>query len=96
VHIEAALERLPTCVGLSQLAKQSATCLRLITPLIPVGMRQSVQPGLLEDGCWCLLVPHSAAAAKLRQLIPAMIAHLRKHDQHVTELHIKVSMPSPK
>jgi Dna[CI] antecedent, DciA len=92
VRIEQALARAPILANLTQLAQQSAACLRLVVPLIPAGMRPSIQAGPLEDGTWCLLVSNSAAAAKLRQLAPALAAHLRTHGQDVNELRIKISM----
>lgn len=94
VRIEHALARAPILANLAQRAKQSAACLSTITPLIPVGMRQSIQAGPLEEGCWCVLVPNSAYAAKLRQLAPALTAHLRQHNLPVSELRIKIAMPS--
>ncbi len=92
MRIEQALARAPILANLTQLAQQSAACLRLVVPLIPAGMRPSIQAGPLEDGTWCLLVTNSAAAAKLRQLAPALAAHLRTHGQAVNELRIKISM----
>jgi Dna[CI] antecedent, DciA len=92
VRIEQALSRAPILANLTQLAQQSAACLRLVVPLIPAGMRPCIQAGPLEDGTWCLLVTNSAAAAKLRQLAPALAAHLRTHGQAVNELRIKISM----
>jgi hypothetical protein len=37
-----------------------------------------------------VLVPHSAAAAKMRQWMPAITAHLRAHGLEVQHLRIKV------
>ena len=38
----------------------------------------------------CLLVRNNAAAAKIRQLLPAMAAHLRTKGWDVTEIRLKV------
>jgi hypothetical protein len=35
-----------------------------------------VRPGPLDDDGWALLVPHGAAAAKLRQQLPALVEAL--------------------
>jgi hypothetical protein len=99
-----AVQRAPSLAGLALMAKQSAECLRLITPLIPPPMRSGVQAGPLQqiaqtgtqrDGHitqWCLLAANSAVAAKLRQLAPALAAHLRTHGQHVQDIRIKIAM----
>jgi hypothetical protein len=96
-----AVQRAPSLAGLAQMAKQSAECLRLITPLIPPTMRSGVQAGPLQQTTteldhhttqWCLLAANSAVAAKLRQLAPALAAHLRTHGQDVQDIRIKIAM----
>lgn len=47
-----------------------------VAALLPETMRPSVRPGPLDDAGWVLLVGDSAAAAKLRQLMPALEAAL--------------------
>lgn len=89
-----AAQRAPSLAGLVQLADQSAACMRMVTPLIPASMRSGVKAGPLEEGQWCLLAANSAVAAKLRQLAPALAAHLRTHGQNVQEIRIKISMRS--
>ncbi len=92
VPVLQAVQRAPSLAGLAQLAKRSAQCLQLVTPLIPVPMRSAVQAGSLDAGQWCLLAANSAVAAKLRQLSPALAAHLRTHGQEVQEIRIKIAM----
>jgi hypothetical protein len=96
VPLTQAIERTPSLASLARLAEQSARCLRLITPLIPTPMRSGVQAGPLQSGQWCLLAANSAVAAKLRQLTPAMAAHLRTHGQDVQEIRIKITMHPPR
>jgi hypothetical protein len=92
VSVVQAVQRAPTLAGLAQVAEQSAHCLRTVTPLIAVSMRSGIKAGPLEDRRWCLLVTNSAVAAKLRQLAPALAAHLRTHGHDVQEIRIKISI----
>lgn len=92
VPVVQAVHEAPNLAALAQLARQSQECLRLVTPLISPAMRSGVQPGSLVKGQWCLLAANSAVAAKLRQLSPALAAHLRTHGQAVNEIRIKIAM----
>jgi hypothetical protein len=92
VSVVQAVQRAPSLAGLAQQADLSAQCLRIVTPLIPASMRSGVLAGSLLEGQWCLLAANSAVAAKLRQLVPALAAHLRTHGQNVQEIRIKISM----
>ena len=92
VPVLKAMSQAPGLAGLAQQAKHSADCLRLVTPLIPISMRSGVQAGPLEENQWCLIAANSAVAAKLRQLTPAIAAHLRTHGKNVQEIRIKISM----
>jgi len=49
-----------------------------------------VQSGGVDDDTWCLLVPNSAVAAKLRQTVPALCAHLRTKGWNVNSIRVKV------
>jgi hypothetical protein len=49
-----------------------------------------VKAGPLDAQGWCLLVPHNAAGAKLRQLVPALTAHLRSHNFPIEKIRVKV------
>jgi hypothetical protein len=50
-----------------------------------------VRAGALDDQTWCLLAPHNAAAAKLRQLAPGIAAALRTRGLPDLALRIKVA-----
>jgi hypothetical protein len=80
----------PTLSQLSAMASDGQNRLQAIGPLLPSSLRSLVQSGGTEDGCWCLLVPNSAVAAKLRQTLPALCAHLRSKGWHVTSIRVKV------
>ncbi|WP_369952376.1 hypothetical protein [Limnohabitans sp. TS-CS-82] len=68
--------------------------IRAIAPLLPASLRALVQSGGVEGDAWCLLVPNSAVAAKLRQTIPALCAHLRTKGWDVNTIRIKVKSHS--
>ena len=62
---------------LSQRMRESQDRLAAITPLLPPAMRASVRAGPIDDTGWSLLASSNAVAAKLRQMLPALEAHLR-------------------
>lgn len=86
---QAALES-PSLASLMGRVRESSLRLQSVKSLIPAPLRARVQAGPLEDGCWCLLVPSNAVAAKLRQLLPAFQAHLIQQHLGVTTIRIKV------
>ena len=52
----------------------------------------AIRSGPIDGETWCLLVDSNAAAAKLRQLAPALLAHLRTKGWAVTNLRLKVQI----
>jgi hypothetical protein len=46
----------------------------------------------VDGTSWCLLVTGNAAAAKLRQLLPALQAHLRSRGWEVNSIRLKVQI----
>lgn len=85
----------PTLSQLAKLTSESSARLKAIEPLIPPGMRASVQAGPIEGSTWCLLVRGNAAASKLRQLLPSFEAHLRSKGRDVQAIRIKIQSHSP-
>lgn len=90
-NVSQVMQNAPTLSALSQRAQDGLARLQAIQPLLPPALRNSVQSGNVEDDAWCLLVPHAAAAAKLRQLLPALAAHLRTKGWPITQVQVKVS-----
>ena len=84
----------PTLARLSELVADSGARLQCIIPLLPPALRASVKAGPVEDTVWCLLVANNAVAAKLRQLLPDLTAHLRTKGWDVTQIRLKVSTGS--
>lgn len=90
VTVQQAAEDSPTLARLAELARESGERLRAVESLIPAALRPAVRPGPIEGTAWCLLVEGNAAAAKLRQLLPALQAHLCGRGWEVTAIRIKV------
>ncbi|WP_240538387.1 hypothetical protein [Rhodoferax sp. PAMC 29310] len=85
----------PTLARLSELASDSKARLKAVEFLIPTGLRAYVAPGPIDGPVWCLLLSSTSAAAKLRQLLPAMEAHLRVKGWDVNSIRIKVQAHRP-
>ncbi len=79
---------------LSELSRDSVARLKAVEPMIPPVLRSSVTAGPIDGSNWCLIVNNNAAAAKLRQLLPAMQAHLRTRGWEVNAIRLKVQIPA--
>lgn len=86
-----AAEASPTLAQLAQRAQASQARLALVRSSLPPALRTQIKAGPLQGGQWCLLAPTPAAAAKLRQCVPALLAQLGSHGQGVESIRIKVS-----
>jgi hypothetical protein len=91
ISLQDAVGSAPTLARLSQRAAESAARLRAVQPLLPPGLRPLVRPGGIDEAGWCLLAPHNAAAAKLRQLIPALLLALQAAGHPVSAIRVKVA-----
>ena len=85
-----AAEDSPMLAKLAELARDSGERLKAVESLIPPALRSAVRPGPIDGLAWCLLVDNNAAAAKLRQLVPALLAHLYSRGWQVTSIRVKV------
>jgi hypothetical protein len=92
VTLQQAAEDSPTLARLAQLARESGEQLKAIEPLIPLALRSAVRPGPIDGLSWCLLVDSNAAAAKLRQVLPALLGRLREHGSRITSIRLKVQV----
>lgn len=90
ITLQQAAQESPTFALLMGRVRESSDRLHAIRALLPVALRASVQAGPIEDDAWCLLVSSNAVAAKLRQLLPALQAHLNSRDLGVASIRIKV------
>ncbi len=92
--LEQVVNTAPDLAQLSAIARDHQNRLRAIRPLLPVSLRNMVQSGSVEGDAWCLLVPNSSIAAKLRQTLPALCAHLRTKGWNVNTIRVKVKSPA--
>ena len=83
----------PHLARLMDIQRASQDRLQAVLGLIPATLHDHVQAGPLQDGVWCLLLANNTTAAKLRQLLPALQAHLRTHDLAVESIRLKVQRP---
>ncbi len=77
---------------LSELSKDSVARLKAVEAMIPTMLRSSVTAGPIDGSNWCLIVNSNAAAAKIRQLLPTMQAHLRTKGWQVSAIRLKVQI----
>ena len=85
-----AAEDSPTLARLAELARESGERLKAVQPLIPEPLRPAVKAGPIDGTSWCLLVSNNAAAAKLRQILPAIRSRLVDRGWQVTSIRLKV------
>lgn len=71
-------------------AQSAQACLAELRSVLPASLLGQVQPGPIEDGVWTLLVGHSSAAAKIRQWVPALQAHVRTKGWPVQRIEVKM------
>lgn len=90
ITIEQASQEAPMLARLVALTQDSSARLKAIEPLIPPALRAAIQAGPVDGERWCLLVKSNAAAAKLRQLLPAFEAHLRRKGWEDTVIRLKI------
>jgi hypothetical protein len=85
----------PTLARLTELTRDSVARLQAIAPLLPAALRANVKAGPIDGPVWCLLLETNAAAAKLRQMLPALEAHLRSKGWAVDAIRLKVQRSQP-
>ena len=90
ITLEQASLASPMLAQLTSLSRDSSARLRAVENLIPALLRPSIQAGPIDGASWCILVSNNAAAAKLRQLLPALAAHLRTKGWDVQTIRLKV------
>jgi len=82
----------PSLARLTALSDESVARLRSIQSLIPATLRAAVKAGPIEGPVWCLILDTNAAAAKIRQMLPAFESHLRSKGWEVNSIRLKVQI----
>lgn len=71
-NLRQALQGSETLAGLLGRVQASRDRLAAVLPLLPPELAGQLRAGPLDEQAWLLLVDNSAAAAKLRQWLPAL------------------------
>ena len=90
VTLQQAADASPMLAQLAALTRESSERLKAVESLVPPALRPALQAGPIEGTTWCIMVKSNAAAAKLRQLLPAMQAHLRCKGWQVNVIRLKI------
>jgi hypothetical protein len=90
LSLDTALARSEPLTGLMQRVRESRARLEAVAGLLPAGLIGGVRAGPLDETAWVLLVAHASAAAKLRQLLPALQAALLERGWQGPPIKIKV------
>ncbi|MFN4004995.1 MAG: hypothetical protein ACK4J1_09855 [Hylemonella sp.] len=90
IPLQQAVQESAVLARLSELGADSAARLKAVEPIIPAVLRPLVSAGPINGSIWCLIVNGNAAAAKLRQLLPAMQAQLCNKGWQVSAIRLKV------
>jgi hypothetical protein len=88
--LEQVVDSAPSLAHLSAMARDTRNRLQAIAPLLPASLRPHIQSGGVEGDVWCLLAANSAIAAKLKQTLPALCAHLRSKGWDVNTIRVKI------
>lgn len=91
--IEQALASSAPLALLASRMQASQDRLAAIQPLLPPAMRAAVRAGPIDDTGWSMLASNNAVAAKLRQMLPALEAHLRTKGWDGPPVRIKLLSP---
>ncbi len=92
VTLMQATQETPMLARLTELTRDSVARLKAVEPLIPGALRASVQAGPIDGAVWCLIVDNNATAAKIRQMLPTLAAHLRAKGWEVNSIRLKVQI----
>lgn len=95
ISLEQAAQASPALSQLVGQAREANARMKAIEPLLPPGLRASIQPGRIEGSTWCLILKNNAAATKVRYLLPSLEAHLRTKGWDVQCIQLKVLSHSP-
>ena len=91
--IDQALADSQPLAALSRRLRESQLRLDAVLPLLPPAMRNSVKAGPIDETGWTLLATNGAVSAKLRQMLPALEAHLRSQGWPGPPVRVKMLSP---
>ncbi len=94
VTVSQALQGSAPLAGLMERLDQSRRRLAAVEDLLPEALRRGVRAGPLDETSWVLLVDNAAAAAKMRQMLPALAARLLEAGWNGPQPKVKVQTPT--
>jgi hypothetical protein len=89
--LSGALAASESLAGLLQRVTESRQRFEVVAALLPAPLREAVRPGPLDEKAWALLAANAAAAAKLRQMLPALQAALQAHGWGSPVIQVKIA-----
>ena len=90
MHASKALNNAPILSQLLELSRDSEQRLYAVKSLLPPQFKDAVKSSTLDGETWCLLVPNNSVMAKLKQMLPALAAHLRSKGFKVQTIRLKI------
>ena len=96
VSFSQAIDNSPSLAKLAEMARASSDMLKSVELLLPATLRASVKAGPIDGESWCLLVTGNAAAAKVRQLLQALIGQVQASGKNIIEIRLKVLLAQPR
>jgi hypothetical protein len=93
MSLEHALDASQPLAQLKARWTESSARFEAIRPALPPDLQRCVEPGVLDATGWTLVVPHAAAAAKLRQWCPLLVQQLAERGWQSTPIRVRVQRP---
>jgi hypothetical protein len=77
---------------LSHHARRLAEVQQVLLEAVPLPLAGAIRVGSFQTGTLLILAANSAVAAKLRQLTPSLLFHVRKREIQVTGIRVEVQV----
>lgn len=91
-RIGAVLAAAPELSALSRQAQRLSQLEQTLAEALPAPLSSAARIRNLRAGTLCLAAGNAALAAKLRQLAPRLLLHLRKRGFEITEIAVRVQV----
>ena len=92
LSLEQAFDSAPSLASLQKRIRDSQRCLEWIQTTLPLGLRKQVKAGPIQGTEWCLLVSNGSVSAKVRHLVPVLLAVLIENGAQISAIRIKVQV----
>jgi len=79
----------------SRQARRLADLQQVLLEAVPTPLATSTRVKSLQAGTLFIVADNSAIAAKLRQLAPTLLLHVRKREKEVTGIQVEVQVTAP-